>query len=312
MRKGFVGRREVPGEHPTWHPGLCCRRVLFEHRSGGVSGAGVRLVGCSPSTARPVRLVGCSPSTARPVRLVGCSPSTARPACLPGTPGGLESALTSGVFEDSSPRRQGPSRSKNDRVCLRDRTSMPNYRRYRVPGGTYFFTVVTQGRARILTTSEARASLCAAYAECRRRWPFRVDGIVLLPEHLHAIWSLPRGDDDYARRWAFIKKEFIRDWLATGGTEQVVSSARRGRNRRGVWQPRFWEHLIRDDDDFGRHLDYIHYNPVKHGLVDSPKDWPYSSFHRWVGRGAYDPDWGCGDPATLSRRFLGLERTVGE
>lgn len=189
---------------------------------------------------------------------------------------------------------------------------MPNYRRYRVPGGTYFFTVVTQGRARILTTAEARKSFRAAIEECRRQWPFRIDGIVLLPDHLHAIWSLPRGDDDYKTRWAFIKKEFTKRWLAAGGSEQVISPARRARRRRGVWQPRYWEHVIEDEDDFESHLDYIHYNPVKHGLVESPRDWPYSSFHRWVRRGAYDPDWGRGNRRALLLRFVRLERTVGE
>lgn len=134
----------------------------------------------------------------------------------------------------------------------------------------------------------------------------------MLPEHIHAIWSLPRGDDDYARRSAFIKKEFMRGWLASGGSEQVVGTEQRARHRRGVWQPRFWEHVIQDEEDFERHLDYIHYNPVKHGLVASPGDWPYSSFHRWVRLGAYDPEWGRGSPEEYSHRFHGLDRTVGE
>ena len=144
---------------------------------------------------------------------------------------------------------------------------MPNYRRVYVPGGMFFFTLVTQGRVPILTDPDARGHLRRAFVDCRSRWPFRIEAIVLVPDHLHAIWSLPRGDTDYSIRWAWIKKEFTKSWVAEGGVEEAVSDSRRRNRRRGVWQRRFWEHSIQDEDDLERHCDYIHYNPVKHGLV---------------------------------------------
>jgi putative transposase len=135
---------------------------------------------------------------------------------------------------------------------------------------------------------------------CRQRWPFRIEAMVLLPDHLHANWSLPRGDTNYPTRWAWIKKEFTKTWLAGGGREHPTSASRRENRRRGVWQRRYWEHTVQDDLDFERHCDYIHYNPVKHGLVACPADWPYSSFHRFVKRGAYPPHWGRSDLPPLS------------
>jgi putative transposase len=169
---------------------------------------------------------------------------------------------------------------------------MPNYRRAHVPGGMFFFTQVTEHRAPILTARRARLLLRRAFVECRSRWPFRVAAIVLLPDHLHMIWSLPSGDSDYSIPWAWIKKEFTKSWLAEGGVEEEISDSRRRNRRRGIWQRRFWEHCIEDDEDLERHCDYIHYNPVKHGLVRAPIDWPYSSFHRFVKQGDYPPEWG--------------------
>jgi putative transposase len=169
---------------------------------------------------------------------------------------------------------------------------MPNYRRAHVPGGMFFFTLVTERRAPILTGVPARGALRQSFADCRARWPFRIEAIVLLPDHLHAVWTLPRGDSAYSLRWAWIKKEFTKAWVAAGGAEQEVSPSRHRHRRRGVWQRRFWEHCIADEDDLERHYDYIHYNPVKHGLVAAAKDWPYSSFHRFVRLGAYPLEWG--------------------
>ena len=151
---------------------------------------------------------------------------------------------------------------------------MPDYRRYYQAGGTFFFTVVTEGRARWLCEDRARMILHAAIASCRDRWPFSMDAVVLLPDHLHAIWTLPREDADYSRRWAVIKRRFTDRWLAAGGPERAVSRGRRNQRRRGVLLPRFWEHLIRDENDYERHVEYIHYNPVKHGLVRCPHEWP--------------------------------------
>ncbi len=184
---------------------------------------------------------------------------------------------------------------------------MADYRRSRIEGGTYFFTVVTHGRSPLFADVSARELLGDKLRECREAWPFEIDAIVLLPDHLHAIWTLPRGDSDYGQRWAWIKKEFTKAWLAAGGAEQPVSEVRRDRGDRGVWQPRFWEHAVEDEHDFDRHFDYVHYNPVKHGLASSPADWPHSSFRRWVARGVYDEHWG-----RTALTFDDLAATAGE
>jgi putative transposase len=169
---------------------------------------------------------------------------------------------------------------------------MPNYRRFRVEGAIYFFTLVTDGRQPFLCTDDARALLRKFLKECDERWPFTISAIVLLPDHLHTLWSLPQGDDKYSRRWGWIKKEFTKAWLGSGHPEQLVSAGRARKRQHGVFQPRFWEHLIRDEEDFERHADYIHYNPVKHRYVASPRDWSWSSFHRYVKAGIYPIDWG--------------------
>jgi len=187
---------------------------------------------------------------------------------------------------------------------------MADYRRYFVPGGTYFFTVVTRGRVPLFRHTTARQLLGNVIRDCRRKWPFEINAFVLLPEHLHTIWSLPPGDAAYPRRWGWIKKEFTKCWLASGGVEQPMTPARRQRKERGVWQPRYWEHTIDEEHDFERHFDYVHYNPVKHEHVDCPKDWPFSSFHRWVKRDTYDQEWGCRRQGPLT--FEDLNQTAME
>ena len=187
---------------------------------------------------------------------------------------------------------------------------MADYRRWNVAGGTFFFTVVAHSRAPIFQRDTARELLGVKLRECQSEWPFEINAIVLLPEHLHSIWTLPAGDSKYPMRWAWIKKEFTKEWLAAGGTEQHVSEARVRRGDRGVWQVRFWEHVIRDEHDFERHFDYVHYNPVKHGHVACPNDWPHSSFHRWVDAGVYEREWGCSNSAPL--QFDDLEQTAME
>ena len=187
---------------------------------------------------------------------------------------------------------------------------MPNYRRAFVPGGTFFFTVVTDRRAPILCDPPARIALRRALCSGRERWPFQIEAIVLLPDHLHTIWSLPRGDTDYPTRWAWIKKEFTKAWLSGGRIELPVNASRRRNRRHGVWQRRYWEHLVRDEVDLERHCDYIHYNPVKHGLVPCPADWPFSTFHRWVELDLYPRDWACSSAGPP--RFDDLETTAME
>lgn len=191
---------------------------------------------------------------------------------------------------------------------------MPEYRRLFIPGGTYFFTVVTAGRAKILVSERAVALLRSCFRATQERWPFRVAAMVVLPDHLHAIWILPDGDANYSRRWAFLKKEFTKQWLDSGGHEQETSESRRRNRRRGIWQRRFWEHAIRDETDFRRHCDYIHYNPVKHGVTECPHEWAYSSFLRFVTDGVYDEDWCCACRGVTPRapRFTTVASTVGE
>lgn len=172
---------------------------------------------------------------------------------------------------------------------------MPHFRRYFVPGGTYFFTVVTARRAPVFRSARARTLLGAMLREQREEAPFQTVAIVLLPDHLHTIWTLPPGDDAYPNRWKAIKAKFTSAWLAAGGEEQPTSEGYRRQRRRGVWQPRFIEHTIRDERDLYNHANYIHYNPVKHGHVRCPKDWLWSSFHRYVEAGDYPENWGCPD-----------------
>ena len=171
---------------------------------------------------------------------------------------------------------------------------MSVYRRYLVPGGTYFFTLVTEQRAPLFGAAPARHLLGRVLRRCMLKYPLEVIAIVLLPDHLHTVWALPAGDTDYSRRWSWIKGEFTRRWLALGGAEATRRATREREGRRGVWQRRFWEHSIRDEHDLETHCDYVHYNPVKHGLVGRPRDWRWSSFHRWVKLGQYEIDWGAG------------------
>ena len=245
------------------------------------------------------------------------------------------------------------------------------YRRVRTPGGTYFFTVVTHSRRPIFADEKARALLHTAMDEARKRRPFVIDCICLLPDHIHAIWTLPEGDSDYSTRWAQIKGRFSHDFLAAEaganpawairppygpdarvnddtwkqsahptriGTSRVGDSPTRSgssppnvgwaigprespsRARKRevpVWQRRFWEHPIRDEEDYRRHVEYIHFNPVKHGLVHRPIDWEWSSFRRYVREGLYDPTWGEQEPERISkmdgewgRRSTRLARSV--
>lgn len=170
---------------------------------------------------------------------------------------------------------------------------MPEYRRPFAPGGTFFFTVVTHNRRPILCSELARPLLRSAVATTRHERPFNLLATTLFDDHLHMIWELPQGDADFSVRWAAIKARFTRAFLQAGGDELPVTTDRSRHGGRGVWQPRFYDHLIRDDDDLTRHLDYIHYNPVKHGKVACPHAYTHSSFAKWVDRNMYEPDWCC-------------------
>ena len=164
---------------------------------------------------------------------------------------------------------------------------MTNYRRANLEGGYYFFTVVTYRRRRFLTDELARTCLRTAWEETRRRSHFDVVASCLLPDHLHCVWKLPEGDRDFSLRWSRIKAGFTRRYLPAGGAECSRSPSRDRKRERGVWQRRFWEHQMRDEEDLQRHIDYIHYNPVKHGLVERVEDWAWSTYHRYVREGIY-------------------------
>jgi putative transposase len=174
---------------------------------------------------------------------------------------------------------------------------MADYRRDRTTGGTYFFTVVTAHRRNILIEPEARDALRETISSVRNEYPFKVEAWVLLPDHLHCIWTLPEGDADFSKRWGLIKAGFSKRTRSVFYEENLRSSSRRRHKESTVWQRRFWEHRIRDEQDFERHVNYIHYNPVKHGLVKRARDWPYSTFHRYVKESVYPVDWGGGEAA---------------
>ncbi len=159
-------------------------------------------------------------------------------------------------------------------------------------GGLFFFTIVTWQRIPILTTPQSREALRNAIQITQEKYPFEMDAICLLPEHIHCTWNLPEEDFDYSIRWRYIKALFSRFYREYQGKERTPTKSRTKRRETGIWQRRFWDHMIRDEDDYYAHLDYIHYNPVKHGLVQSVRDWPWSSFHRYVQLGLYEPDWG--------------------
>ncbi|NET66176.1 MAG: transposase [Moorea sp. SIO1G6] len=191
---------------------------------------------------------------------------------------------------------------------------MSNYRRSYVPGGVFFLTIVTYRRIPLFSDVENISRLRKAMAKMRTEKPFDITAAVVLPDHLHFIWSLPPDDSDYSQRVSRLKVLFTRSLPGKRSLFGDVSPSRRKHRESNVWQRRFWEHTIRDDHDLHRHLDYIHYNPVKHGLVSCPHLWEYSSFHKWVERGKYRPDWGCCCGRNLPQvlDFSDLEDKAGE
>jgi putative transposase len=174
---------------------------------------------------------------------------------------------------------------------------MSEYRRVRIEGGWFFFTVTLGDRSADLLVRHIER-LRKAYAAARRRDPFETIAVCVLPDHIHAIWALPQNDADFSRRWNLIKHDFSRGLPA----DPDRSPSKRAKREKGIWQRRYWEHAIRNEADLARHIDYIHFNPVKHGLVSRACDWPHSSFHRYVARGFLPRDW-AGDvrqPAGIS------------
>ena len=168
---------------------------------------------------------------------------------------------------------------------------MVTYRRNMVPWACYFFTVTLLDRTSLLLVERIN-DLREAMRSVQMERPFKIDAVVILPDHLHCIWSLPPGDLDYALRWREIKSRFSR--RIPVGEHRTLGRVKKG--ERGIWQRRYWEHTVRDERDMERHVDYIHYNPVKHGQVTHVADWPYSSFHRFVEKGIYPMNWAGGKP----------------
>jgi putative transposase len=174
---------------------------------------------------------------------------------------------------------------------------MSRYRRIKIDGGVFFFTVTLADRSCDVLVREVD-KLRRIYGTIQDRYPFETVAICILPDHLHAVWALPPGDTDYPLRWSVFKAGFSRG-LVEAAPRSASKAARR---ERGLWQRRYWEHAIRDDADLERHVDYIHFNPVKHGYVTQVRDWPYSSFHRYVKQGILASDWG-GDMRDLAGNF---------
>jgi len=173
---------------------------------------------------------------------------------------------------------------------------MPDYRRAKISGHTFFFTVVLADRSSALLVDQVDR-LRKVYQLVRERRPFETVAICVLPDHIHAIWTLPEGDADFSTRWSLIKSGFSR-----GLQEEPRSPSKIVKREKGIWRRRFWEHTIRNDVDLERHIDYIHFNPVKHGHVTRVADWPHSSFHRYVEQGHLVADWG-GDMKEIHGTF---------
>ena len=174
---------------------------------------------------------------------------------------------------------------------------MVHYRRNQLPGGTYFFTVTLADRQSHALTENIEF-LRAAFQRVMTTHPFEIVAMVVLPEHLHTIWALPPDDADYAGRWRAIKSGFTRDLIHAGS-----NLTRNAKGEYNLWQRRFWEHTLRDDNDLARHVDYIHYNPVKHGLVSRVSAWPHSSFHRYVRKGMLPEDWAGEMSETANEKY---------
>ncbi len=161
------------------------------------------------------------------------------------------------------------------------------YRRSNIKGGSYFFTVNLAERKKTLLVDEID-HLRNAINKVKKQHPFQLNAMVVLPEHLHAILTLPENDNDFAMRWMLIKAGFSRQLPK----QESISCSRKHKAERGIWQRRYWEHLIRNENDFEKHVDYIHYNPVKHGYVEQAVDWPYSTIHDYIRQGLLDRYWG--------------------
>ena len=174
---------------------------------------------------------------------------------------------------------------------------MSRYRRATVEGGIFFFTLALADRSSDLLVRQIDR-LQSSYAVMQKRLPVETIAICILPNHLHALWQLPDGDANFASRWSLFKSGFSRGLPAA----ETRSASKVIKREKGIWQRRYWEHAIRNDAEFERHVNYIHFNPVKHSLVTRVADWPHSSFHRYVAQGILAADW-AGDVGELRGSF---------
>lgn len=169
---------------------------------------------------------------------------------------------------------------------------MSNYKRLNTKGGTYFFTLVSFRRRQILCDKSMLQAMRDAVKQVRENYPFEIIAWVTLPDHIHAIWTLPNDDCDYGKRWGLIKRDVSAQCAEYEAPLEMLSLSNIKRNEKGIWQRRFWAHEIKSDIDFEKHMDYIHFNAVKHGLVENVMDWRYSTFHKYCAAGLYSSDWG--------------------
>ena len=169
---------------------------------------------------------------------------------------------------------------------------MSEYRRTLIKGGIYFLTLVTYQRQNIFSLPHVRALLDTAILQTNQHHPFDEIAYCILPDHIHLIWQLPENDSNYSTRVSVMKRYFSKKYVEQFGLPIPKEASRNKRREVTVWQRRFWEHYIRDEEDLYRHIDYVHYNPVKHGCVNRVRDWADSSFHKFVDAGYYDLDWG--------------------
>lgn len=170
------------------------------------------------------------------------------------------------------------------------RENKMQYRRFYRQGSLYFFTVVTYQRRPILTNPDVMPVLKTAFKTVRQKYPFKIEALVILPDHLHTIWQMPENDADFSTRWNQIKRYVSHHCRHYDNLAKTANEIKKRQS--SIWQQRFWEHCIRDDEDFANCMDYIHFNPVKHGYAKAAKDWPFSTFHKYVKQGIYPEDWG--------------------
>ncbi len=183
---------------------------------------------------------------------------------------------------------------------------MVHYRRSFIKGASYFFTLTLNDRTKTYLTDYIN-DLKAAMQIVKKTRPYHTQALVILPEHLHAIWKLPENDSDYATRWRLIKRTFTKMLKKHG-----LPLKNNDRGACNIWQSRYWEHTIRDERDLENHINYIHFNPVKHHYVTCAKDWPYSTFHEYVRQGILDENWGAIDDVNLLQQISQTKKEYGD